>query len=180
MSWKPILQRALQRNRSQAQVRYLQLATITPAGLPACRTVVFRGFLHNTDHLTAITDARSTKMHDLQANRHAAIAWYMPKTREQFRFTTRILPVGPAGPLDATWAPPGAGDAAALCAARQQLWSGLSDKARAQFLWAHPGALRTDKDEAWDDALLTPDPAQPCMCCDVVVVVGGVCLGGAS
>lgn len=161
--WKPILQRALQRNRSQAQARYLQLATITPAGLPACRTVVFRGFLHNTtDHLTAITDARSTKMHDFAANHHAAIAWYLPKTREQFRFTTRVLPVGPSGPLHTEWSPQGAGDTAALCAARTQLWAGLSDKARAQFLWPHPGLVRTEKEEAWDDALLAPDAALPC------------------
>lgn len=163
--WKPILQRALQRNRAQAQARYLQLATITPDGMPACRTVVFRGYLHDsTNHLLAITDARSAKTHDLAANHHAAVAWYLPKTREQFRLSARVLMVGPAGPQGA-WRPSEAKDDDALAAARISLWRGLSDKARAQFLWPHPGLARTLPDSAWDDESLPVDPEMPCTFC---------------
>ena len=36
----------------------LQVATVTPSGRPANRTVVFRGFLAGTDALTFVTDAR--------------------------------------------------------------------------------------------------------------------------
>lgn len=162
--WKPILQRALQRNRAQAQARYLQLATITPDGMPACRTVVFRGFLHDaTNHLLAITDARSAKTHDLAANHHAAVAWYLPKTREQFRLSARVLMVGAAGPLG-DWRPTEATDDASLADARVQLWRGLSDKARAQFLWPHPGLERNLPDSAWDDEALPVDPNAPCTC----------------
>lgn len=43
-SWRTLLQAALHRNRSDAGVRYLQLATVDPWGHPRNRTVVFRGF----------------------------------------------------------------------------------------------------------------------------------------
>lgn len=41
-SWKARLQGALAKNRSLANARYVQLATVRPDGRPANRTVVFR------------------------------------------------------------------------------------------------------------------------------------------
>jgi hypothetical protein len=40
--WRALLQRSLDKNRSLAYARYLQLATVRPDGRPANRTVVFR------------------------------------------------------------------------------------------------------------------------------------------
>lgn len=40
--WKAQLQKSLQKNRSLANARYVQLATIKPDGKPANRTIVFR------------------------------------------------------------------------------------------------------------------------------------------
>lgn len=56
--WKGAILKALQKNRSLANARYLQIATVRPDGRPANRTVVFRGFLDDTDTLTFITDTR--------------------------------------------------------------------------------------------------------------------------
>ncbi|MEO1006929.1 MAG: pyridoxamine 5'-phosphate oxidase, partial [Cyanobacteria bacterium J06638_38] len=41
--WRSLLSGAIHRNRSQPHSRYFQLATVTPEGYPANRTVVFRG-----------------------------------------------------------------------------------------------------------------------------------------
>ena len=52
--WRSILSRSLHRNRSLANARYFQLATINMNGEPANRTVVFRGFLEETNKLQII------------------------------------------------------------------------------------------------------------------------------
>ncbi|NES70384.1 MAG: pyridoxamine 5'-phosphate oxidase, partial [Okeania sp. SIO2D1] len=53
--WRSPLSRALHRNRSLSYARYLQLATVTAEGQPKNRTIVFRGFLEETNHLKFIT-----------------------------------------------------------------------------------------------------------------------------
>ena len=53
-----MLQRALKKNSNCRHSRYLQLATVRPDGRPANRTVVYRGFLAESDVLTFVTDAR--------------------------------------------------------------------------------------------------------------------------
>lgn len=47
--WRSPLSRAIHLNRSQAHHRFLQLATVTPGGQPRNRTVVFRGFMEQTN-----------------------------------------------------------------------------------------------------------------------------------
>lgn len=129
--WRPVLARALHRNRSKVYSRYPQLATITPDGRPANRTVVFRAFLPETDSLTFVTDHRSDKIHHLATNPAAELCWYFTQTREQFRFNGDIQVVS-ATTIDDT-----------LMKARQQAWEALSDRARQQFAWPHPGQPRT-------------------------------------
>ncbi|NET50524.1 MAG: pyridoxamine 5'-phosphate oxidase, partial [Merismopedia sp. SIO2A8] len=89
--WRSPLARALHRNRSLPNARYVQLATVRPDGTPANRTVVFRGFVAGRDELQMVSDRRSEKVHHIQhQERHhksamGEICWYFPKTREQFR-----------------------------------------------------------------------------------------------
>lgn len=129
--WRSSLARALHRNRSQPHSRYLQLATTRPDGSPANRTVVFRGFLAEGDNRLIITaDARTQKIAQIQANPAAEACWYFPQSREQFRLTGQLAMVDAQEP-DST-----------LQAARQSTWQGLSDKARQQFTWPHPGEIR--------------------------------------
>uniref|UniRef100_UPI0030DDB7BF pyridoxamine 5'-phosphate oxidase family protein n=1 Tax=Cyanothece sp. BG0011 TaxID=2082950 RepID=UPI0030DDB7BF len=77
--WRPILSRALHRNRSLPNARYFQLATINRQGQPTNRTVVFRGFLDNSNQLQIITDSRSEKIHHIHHNSLSEICWYFPQ-----------------------------------------------------------------------------------------------------
>jgi PPOX class probable FMN-dependent enzyme len=128
--WRASLVLAMYRNRHVAQARYLQLATVRADGRPANRTVVFRGFLAETDQITAVADIRSAKARELEANPWAEVCWYFPMTREQFRLGGRATLVGE-----------GPGDGAAR-QARLDAWRGLSDEARQSFTWPSPGEPR--------------------------------------
>jgi PPOX class probable FMN-dependent enzyme len=126
------LARALHRNRSRPDSRYLQLATIDAEGYPANRTVVFRGFVEASDLLRIVSDTRSSKVAQIQAQPMAAACWYFSKTREQFRLR---------GELTLITAETAAAEDQNM---RQQLWQNLSDAARQQFTWPTPGQVRQD------------------------------------
>ncbi|MBD0337230.1 MAG: pyridoxamine 5'-phosphate oxidase family protein [Cyanobacteria bacterium Co-bin13] len=132
--WRPSLARALHRNRSRPYSRYLQLATLRPDGRPANRTVVFRGFMQDSNTLTLITDVRSEKVSHLAHQPWAEACWYFTETREQFRLT------GTLQLIDAN------SQKAALQIARQQTWESLSDAARIQFTWPASGQPRAAQD----------------------------------
>jgi pyridoxamine 5'-phosphate oxidase len=126
--WRSLLSAALHRNRSQPHARYFQLATVTPAGLPANRTVVFRGFLNEQQNtLKIVTDLRSQKIKELEYQEIAEICWYFTKTREQFRIQGKLQLVT-AEETDSK-----------LQLARQTTWESLSEAAQAQFTWLDPG-----------------------------------------
>ncbi|GAB4369085.1 MAG: hypothetical protein Kow00121_08750 [Elainellaceae cyanobacterium] len=144
--WRQPLAHALHRNRSLAYSRYLQLATVRPDGRPANRTVVFRGFLENTDQLKFITDDRSEKVEQIPLQPWGEVCWYFPKTREQFRLLGQLTLVGKDH------------SDSQLLHARQAQWRDLSDNARLQFTWAHSGKPRADA-AAFDSP--PPDPQQP-------------------
>ena len=91
--WRASLVLALYRNRHVAQARYLQLATVRDDGRPANRSVVFRGFLADTDSITMVTDTRSAKVRGLEAVPWAEACWFFPMTREQFRLGGRAVVV---------------------------------------------------------------------------------------
>ena len=145
--WRSLLARAIHKNRSLTYSRYFQLATVRADGRPANRTVVFRGFLGDKDQLKIITDSRSEKANQIQHQAWGEACWYFPKTREQFRLVGQLNLIGAA--------PPNAG----LKDARQTTWQDLSDAARLQFAWPHPGNARTDDQEAFSPA--PPDPQHP-------------------
>lgn len=144
--WRSPLSRALHRNRSLVYARYLQLATVRPDGRPANRTVVFRGFREGDNRLQFVTDSRSEKISQLHQQPWAEVCWYFPKTREQFRLSGRL------GVID------GAEPEPQRQQERQDSWRSLSDNARIQFVWPHPGYARA---EAADFAPPLPDPDVP-------------------
>jgi pyridoxamine 5'-phosphate oxidase len=144
--WRSPLARSLHRNRSLAYARYLQLATVRPDGRPANRTVVFRGFLENTNQLKFITDIRSQKAEEINLYPWGEICWYFPKTREQFRIAGNLLLVAAEYPD------------AELCAARRTAWQEISEGAQSQFGWPEPGE---DKAEATAFDCASPDAIEP-------------------
>jgi hypothetical protein len=92
--WRSHLAAALHRNRSLRFARYLQLATVRVDGRPANRTVVFRGFLEETNCLKFVTDIRSQKVEEINLYPWGEICWYFPKTREQFRIAGKLILAG--------------------------------------------------------------------------------------
>jgi PPOX class probable FMN-dependent enzyme len=121
--WRDRLDSALKGNRRDAYSRYLQLATVGLDGAPRCRTVVFRGFLEESNTLLAITDGRSQKVEEIARDNRAQVHWYFARSREQFRMETGV-----------TMAEPGRqGNLIA------DVWSRLSEAARDQFFWHPPG-----------------------------------------
>ena len=145
--WRGAIADALDRNRSLVYARYLQLATVQPNGRPANRTLVFRGFLEDTNQLKFIIDSRSAKADQIQQQPWAEVCWYFPNTREQFRITGCLTLVGNDDSYQN------------LQPARISIWQELSDAARLQFAWPHPGKPRVETPEAF--APPAPDPVQP-------------------
>ncbi|MDJ0772336.1 MAG: pyridoxamine 5'-phosphate oxidase family protein [Mastigocoleus sp. MO_167.B18] len=125
--WRSYLARALQKNRSQPHSRYFQLATVQSDGYPANRTVVFRGFLEDSNQLKIITDVRSEKIIQIHHQARGEICWYFTVTREQFRLAGELTLVDYNHP-DSRFQ-----------AARHSTWEQISDNARSQFIWANPG-----------------------------------------
>lgn len=132
--WRSPLARALHLNRSLPYARYLQLATVRLDGRPANRTVVFRGFLELSDRLKFVSDTRSQKFEQIDRQPWAEACWYFPKTREQFRITGTLEAIASNHPEPK------------LQQARRSSWQELSDSARLQFAWAHPGQPRAAAD----------------------------------
>jgi PPOX class probable FMN-dependent enzyme len=143
--WRSPLSRALHLNRSQPYSRYLQLATIRADGKPANRTVVFRGFLENTNQLQIITDIRSEKISQIEENPWGEACWYFIKTREQFRLLCQIVVIA-SNTTEET-----------LQKARKLVWHQLSDNARSQFTWSYPGKTRIEEDDSFSSPLPSSD-----------------------
>jgi PPOX class probable FMN-dependent enzyme len=128
--WMPSLILALYRNRQGPQSRFVQVATVRADGRPANRTMVFGGFLDETPQLTFQTDARSSKIAELDHHPWAEACWYFPITREQFRIGGCVKVVGKDTPDPA------------LLDARRAAWRELADATRAGFDWPAPGQPR--------------------------------------
>ncbi len=144
--WREPLARALDSNSSLAYARYLQLATVRSDGRPANRTVVFRGFLGETNQMKFVIDARSQKVDQIARQPWAEACWYFPETREQFRLTGCLSLVKAEYPD------------LALQQARVSSWQELSNAARLQYAWPYPGKERAD---AAAFAPPPPDAAEP-------------------
>lgn len=142
--WRSPLAHALEGN-PQPTARYLQLATIRADGRPANRTIVFRGFLEDTNQLKFVIDARSQKIAQIERQPWAEACWYFLETREQFRIAGFLTLVQADHPDSA------------LQQARRISWQELSNAARLQYTWPHPGKPRADA--AFESP--PPDPAQP-------------------
>ncbi|WP_299412312.1 Npun_F5749 family FMN-dependent PPOX-type flavoprotein [Acaryochloris sp. IP29b_bin.148] len=125
--WRSALSRALHRNRALVYARYTQLATVQANHRPANRTVVFRGFLADSNTLKFVTDRRSKKVEQIAENPWGELCWYFPKTREQFRISGKLRVVA-ATEEDSD-----------LLRLREGAWLALSEGARSQFAWSPPG-----------------------------------------
>jgi len=141
-SWRQSLAASLNKSRSKARSKYFQIASVNANGLPKNRTVVFRGFVEGTNHLSVITDSRSNKYEQWQNNDFAEICWYFDLSREQYRIMCKTSLVDALSEHQDI---------------RKDSWQRLSMNAKAQFFWPCPGDEYDDKKEDAfdvDDAIL--------------------------
>ncbi|NEQ53369.1 MAG: pyridoxamine 5'-phosphate oxidase [Leptolyngbya sp. SIO3F4] len=131
--WRPPLAQALHRNRARANCRYLQLATINQQGKPSNRTLVFRGFIGEA--LQMVTDGRSEKVEQIHLCPWAEVCWYFTVTREQFRIAGKLTVIEASQPITSDNTE----------SIRLNAWKALSNKARQQFYWPHPGKHRASE-----------------------------------
>lgn len=152
--WRSPLSAALHHQRSQPHSRYFQLATVTSSGLPANRTVVFRGFLDPTNQIKIITDARSQKTAQILHQPWGEICWYFTKTREQFRLAGKLILVTADYPEQN------------LLLERQKTWQNISDAARLQFTCPDLEKIiyREDAEQAFSSTPPSPDQPLPNFC----------------
>ena len=90
ISWRHLLEQAIEQHAHLPQARFVQLATIRRDGRPANRTLAFRGWLEPEECLLFTTDLRSAKVRQLGAWTWAEACWYFTETREQFRLLGQI------------------------------------------------------------------------------------------
>ena len=147
--WRSSIARALHRNRSLPNARYVQLATVDQDHRPRNRSLVFRGWLEPGSQVKFVSDIRSTKAINLLADTslHAEACWYFPKTREQFRLSGILTLVTPES------------SNTSYAKARQEAWQQMSDSGRIQFDWGTPGADRSADPAAFNPP--QPDQDQP-------------------
>lgn len=105
--------------------RFVQLATVSPGGLPEVRTVVLRGLADETGLPYFFSDARSAKYRALRAGSQMSLhTWWKP-TSEQFRLR------GDAKVIQSEDHPWGQ--------RRQELWWSQGEGNRRLFLRQPPG-----------------------------------------
>lgn len=126
VQWRQKLENAIKNNAATPHTRFFQLATVDRNAAPACRTLVFRGFMDNANTLIAHTDVRSEKIQQLKNDDRTAVCWYFCDTREQFRLTSKVTLI--TGQQQ---------DAADI---RWAHWQALSQSAQASYSLATPGS----------------------------------------
>lgn len=120
--WREPFERALRRNAPQAEV---QVATVSPEGLPAVRTVDFRGFSVEGQPLF-FTDSRTRKADHLRTNPRLMLHAWFPRTQEQLRLAGRATLHGARA--EQPWA-----------SLRAGAWGDLGDDERALYVGPPPG-----------------------------------------
>jgi len=141
-SWRQRLARSLHVNRSQAQSKYFQVASVCIDGLPKNRTMVFRGFVPNSLNLLSVTDIRSDKVTDWKVStpKKFEICWYFAGSREQYRVAGHVSLVSSELIKDANIRNPERKSAYLSHKFLREQWSNLSSAAKAQFFGPSPKA----------------------------------------
>lgn len=126
--WLSLWKAALARNKRE---RYVQIATVSPEGLPQVRTVVLRG-TGEAGEPYFYTDTRSEKAAALAEHPQAELHVYWSKSKEQFRLRGEVtFTVQQAN----VWQ-----------ARRRELWHAQRDEARQLLLGTAPGTPVADLD----------------------------------
>ncbi|MFM8935457.1 MAG: pyridoxamine 5'-phosphate oxidase family protein [Vulcanococcus sp.] len=138
--WRPLLRAARQREGRSPMARWLQLATVAADGTPRVRTLVFRGW-GGASQLDLLTEGRSAKLAELQAQPAVELCWLLPRARCQFRLRGQLQIL------------PGAD--------HPHHWQALTPGGRALWGWPEPGAPLREAG-AFPAELPAETPIPPC------------------
>ncbi|QEY32075.1 pyridoxamine 5'-phosphate oxidase [Synechococcus sp. RSCCF101] len=123
--WRPLLRAARQQEGRSPAARWLQLASVAADGTPRVRTLVARGWA-GPAQLDLLTDGRSAKAAELQAQPAVEVCWLLPKARRQFRLRGRVAELEPERRRRE----------------ENRHWLALRPAGRALWGWPQPGAAR--------------------------------------
>jgi len=140
--WLRLWKTALARNKRE---RYVQIATVSPEGLPQVRTVVLRG-TGGAGEPYFFTDTRSEKATALAKQPHAELHVYWSKTKEQFRLRGEAIFTVKQ---DNDWQ-----------TRRRELWHAQREQARQLLLGAAPGTPIEDIDSDLERHYASLDTSQ--------------------
>ncbi|KZS93527.1 hypothetical protein SISNIDRAFT_411274 [Sistotremastrum niveocremeum HHB9708] len=91
--WKKALERALDANKKSVVYSFATVDLSVQPPQPRTRTVVHRGFVEpkGASHplLLTTTDIRAAKVHELNGDANAELAWWIEGTQEQWRLASR-------------------------------------------------------------------------------------------
>lgn len=138
------------------------LATITPAGTPAVRSVNVRGWPAPATY-TFVSDGRSAKAEELCAAAATELCLHYPDTREQYRLSGAAVVLGPPPRDRGEEGEGGGGDDPPADSTRAKAWRDLSSGAREWYFWGPPGSPlgagrpSADKAQAGVDSDVPPD-----------------------
>jgi pyridoxamine 5'-phosphate oxidase len=137
--WRQRLARSLHVNRSQVQSKYYQVASVCSNGAPKNRTMVFRGFLPDTQSLLSVTDIRSEKIEEWQGDNQSRfeICWYFSDSREQYRLAGEVALI--SNSIEPSYEASVLGNQSKNSLLKQQ-WSNLSINAQQPFYSSSPKA----------------------------------------
>jgi pyridoxamine 5'-phosphate oxidase len=139
-----LLRAALDEEFGDEKPRVCTFATTDADGQPAARTVICRR-IDETGCLYFVSDARSAKNAQLRRHPAAAVVFWLPTRREQYRLRGSSIEI-----LDAQNNP----------RMRQWMWENLTPASRALFAWPPPGGDRVDDETAFPRELAA-DVAMP-------------------
>ncbi|GJP68964.1 hypothetical protein CLOP_g25599 [Closterium sp. NIES-67] len=126
-AWRRLLQSSIDAHAHIPAASFVQLATVRPNGTPANRSLVFRGFLEDSDSLIFYTDGRSSKVKEIEAFPQAELCWYFCDSWEQFRIAGTISTVHAHSPNPS------------LVNLRRAAWQPLTAQQRWQYCRGYPG-----------------------------------------
>jgi pyridoxamine 5'-phosphate oxidase len=154
-AWRQRLVRSLHVNRSQAQSKYFQVASVSKDGLPKNRTMVFRGFVPESLNLVSVTDIRTNKVSDWQLNtpKKFEICWYFAGSREQYRIAGHVSLVSKEILKNARKEHAKRESVVFSETFLHQQWTNLSRGAQKQFFGPSPRApfyIKADDDKNYD------------------------------
>lgn len=137
--WLSLWRTAFHKNKD----RLVQVATVSPDGLPEVRTVVLRGLADETGFPYFFSDARSAKYRALAAGSQLSLQTWWGETSEQFRLRGEVESVQRE---DHPWG-----------ARRQELWWSQGEENRRLFLRQPPGTPVEETPTEVDDQTKPPE-----------------------